>query len=239
MKSKKYIIGTCSYNEGDKIKKVLHQFNDYENYDVMVVDDGSTDGSLLYNPHPSAIKILRNPATKGAGYGVRRILSYAREKGYVAVFFVSGNGKDSSQDVLKLLNAIEEGYDFVQGSRYLPGGQYAAMPIYRKIATRFIHPILFSFITGKKITDSTNGFRAIRLSMLEHQEINLNQDWLDAYELEPYLFYKAIKLGFKVKEVPVSKIYPPKAQGYTKMKPFSGWWSILRPLIYLGLHIKR
>ena len=71
------------------------------------------------------------------------------------------------------------------------------------------------------------------------KRIDINQIWLDKYELEPYLFYKAITLGHKVTEVPVTKIYPPKEEGYTKMKPFSGWWSILRPLVYLALRIKK
>ena len=134
---------------------------------------------------------------------------------------------------------MEDGYDLVQGSRYFPGGNHGNMPFYRVIATRYIHPLLFSLITGRRFTDTTNGFRAVRLSMFQDPRINLNQDWLDKYELEPYVFFKAVRLGYKVKEVPVTKIYPPKKEGYTKMKAFSGWWSILRPLIFLGLGIKK
>ena len=52
-----------------------------------------------------------------------------------------------------------------------------------------------------------------------------------SYELEPYLFFKMIRLGYKVTEVPVTKIYPPHELGYTKMKPITGWWSILRPAV--------
>ena len=154
-------------------------------------------------------------------------------------FFVAGNGKDSPADIAKLKAAIEEGYDFVQGSRYLPGGSQGRMPLYRKISTRFIHPLLFSLITGRNITDSTNGFRAIRVAILDDERINIDQEWLDRYELEPYLFYKAIVCGYRVKEVPVTKIYPPKGQGYTKMKAVTGWWSILRPIFLLGLGIKK
>lgn len=236
---KKYLVGTCAFNEGEKINKVLQKFNDYEVYDVVVVDDASSDGSLENIDSNLPITIIRNDTQRGAGYGVKKIFEYAKEKGYVAVLFVSGNNKDSTQDIIKLIEAIEEGYDFVQGSRYLPGGKFGCMPIYRQIATRWLHPILFSIITGKRITDSTNGFRAVRLSLLEDKGIDIYQTWLDQYELEPYLFYKAIRLKYKVKEVPVCKIYPPKKQGYTKMKPFSGWWSILRPLVYLGLRIKK
>ncbi len=236
---KKYLVGSCAFNEGEKVKRVIAKYNDYALYDVLIIDDGSTDGALINLPFNSSLYIIRHVTTKGAGFCVREILEYAKEKGYTAVFFASGNDKDDPKDIYKLKDAIEEGHDFVQGSRYLPGGSLAHTPLYRKIATRFIHPVLFSIITGKRITDSTNGFRAVRLSILEDSRINLYQDWLDKYELEPYLFYKAIKLGYKVKEVPVTKIYPSKQEGYTKMKPFSGWWSILRPLFYLGFGIKK
>jgi dolichol-phosphate mannosyltransferase len=113
------------------------------------------------------------------------------------------------------------------------------MPLYRRIATQFVHPLLFSLITGRRITDSTNGFRAFRAALLRDPRINLQQEWLDKYELEPYLFYNAIRLGYKVREVPCTKIYPPKSLGYTKMKPITGWWSILRPLIFLGLRLRK
>ena len=102
-----------------------------------------------------------------------------------------------------------------------------------------VHPWIFSLITGRWITDSTNGFRAVRTSVFNDQRINLNQPWLDQYELEPYLVYKAIALGYKFTEVPVSKIYPPRRFGYTKMRPLTGWWSILRPLVFLGLGLKK
>ena len=89
------------------------------------------------------------------------------------------------------------------------------------------------------MTESTNGFRAFRVAILQDARINWRQPWLDKYELEPYLLYKAIKLGYRHRETPVTKIYPPHAQGYTKMKPITGWWSILRPIVYLGLGIKK
>jgi dolichol-phosphate mannosyltransferase len=69
--------------------------------------------------------------------------------------------------------------------------------------------------------------------------IDLEQSWLDEYELEPYLYIRAIRRGYRTTEVPVTKVYPPKEMGQTKMKPFVGWWSILRPLVLLGLGLRR
>ena len=88
------------------------------------------------------------------------------------------------------------------------------------------------------MTESTNGFRAFRTALLRDPRINWRQQWLDRYELEPYLLLKAITLGYRHCEVPVTKIYPPHQLGYTKMRPFVDWWSILRPVVYLGLGLR-
>ena len=236
---KKYLVGICSYNEGDKIRRVIEKFNDYHIYDLLLVDDGSTDDSVERLPESAHIAVIRNQRCMGAGCGTRQIIDYAKARGYEAVIFVSGNDKDDAADVPRLIRSVEDGADFVQGSRYLPGGGFGNMPLYRRISTQFIHPLLFSLLCGRRITDSTNGFRAVRTSLCRDPQIDLSQSWLNEYELEPYLFFKAIKLGYQVVEVPVKKIYPPHQEGYTKMKPFSGWWSILRPIVLLGLKIKK
>jgi len=235
----KYLAGICSYNEGDKIRRVLEKFSDYQLYDVLLIDDGSTDGSVQRLPQHPCVTIIRNERPRGAGYGTRQIIDHAREHGYDAMIFVSGNDKDDAADVPALIRALEDGADFVQGSRYLPGGGFGNMPLYRRISTQFVHPLLFSLLCGRRITDSTNGFRAVTTALCADQRLDLQQDWLDAYELEPYLFFKAVQLGYSVVEVPVKKIYPPHQEGYTKMRPFSGWWSILRPIVLLGLGIKK
>ena len=89
------------------------------------------------------------------------------------------------------------------------------------------------------MTESTNGFRAVRRAVLEDPRIRLTQSWLDGYELEPYLYISAIRSGYRTEEVPVTKVYPPKSQGQTKMKPITGWWSMLKPLFYLGLRLRK
>ena len=150
-----------------------------------------------------------------------------------------GNDKDDPADISKLEAKINEGYDVVQGSRYLPGGCYENMPFYRIVSSKFLHPFIFSLMTGVKITDSTNGFRAVRAGVFKDNRFNLDQSWLNEYELEPYLFYQLIKSGYKFIEVPVTKIYPSREEGFTKMKPWVSWWSILRPLILLPLGIKK
>jgi hypothetical protein len=139
-----------------------------------------------------------------------------------------------------LLEPIADGSAaFVQGSRFLKrAANFGPMPAYRKVATR-VHPLLFSLAARKWVSESTNGFRAVHRRVLEDPRLNLDQRWLDEYELEPYLYLRTIQLGYATAEVPVTKIYPPKRLGQTKMKPLTGWWSILRPLVYVGLGIKK
>jgi dolichol-phosphate mannosyltransferase len=226
------------FNEEKKIVSVLQRLTAAGTSDVLIMDDGSTDKSPEI-ARSMGFKVLCHEQQQGVGAAIRTFLRFAVDQGYDVAVIMAGNDKDRPEEIPKLLEPIRDhGADLVQGSRYLAGGKTGAMPMYRKIATK-IHPWLFSLFSGKKITDSTNGFRAIRLSMLKDERINLDQEWLDRYELEPYILYTAIHTGHKVVEVPVTKIYPPKHLGYTKMKPVTGWWSILRPIFLLGFGFRK
>jgi dolichol-phosphate mannosyltransferase len=153
---------------------------------------------------------------------------------------MAGNNKDAPEEIPALLDPIADGRaDFVQGSRFLKrDANFGPMPLYRKLATR-VHPVLFSLVAGRRVTESTNGFRALRTSILADPRLRLHQPWLDHYELEPYLYLMVMRLGYRTTEVPVTKIYPPRRLGQTKMRPLSGWWSILRPLVYVGLGLRK
>jgi dolichol-phosphate mannosyltransferase len=234
------LVAVFCFNEHVKIERVLSRFPAERDYDVVVMNDGSTDDSRSrFDKFPFA-GIITHRDNLGAGCAIRTVNDFALRQGYDVVVHVAGNDKDDPMLLPRLLQPIrDDRADYVQGSRYLPGGDYGDIPLYRIVATRFIHPWLFSMLVGRRIMDSTNGFRAFRTTLLRDARIDLDQDWLDKYELEPYFFYKAITLGYRVIEVPVTKFYPSKALGYTKMRPIIGWWSILRPLVFLGLRIKR
>lgn len=235
----KVLAVPVALNEEKKIGSVLDRFVPGLVDEILVVDDGSTDSTPEIILRKGA-KLIRHERPRGVGAAIRSAIKYARENSFDVIVILAGNDKDRPTEIPRLVGAIvDDGYDFVQGSRHLPGGEFGNMPVYRQIATRVVHPLLFSLITGRRITDSTNGFRAIRLSIFDDPKINIDQDWLDHYELEPYIMYQAIKLGYRFKEMPVTKIYPPKELGYTKMKPITGWWSILRPLFLLSLGIKK
>ena len=96
----------------------------------------------------------------------------------------------------------------MQGSRFLGGGSHQNLPRARYYMVK-LHALLMRWLTGFPATDAINGFRAYSTSLLRDPRIDLWQDWLDHYELESYLHYKVLKLGYRVIEVPVSKSYPP------------------------------
>ena len=226
------------FNEEKKIGRVLDRFQPGLVDEVVVVNDASTDGSLE-EIRKRGVRVVSHDRRQGVGAAIRTGIRLAQKEAFDILVILAGNDKDRPAEIPLLTKPIiEDGFDFVQGSRYLEGGKTGGMPAYRKLATR-LHPWLFSLTGGMKITDSTNGFRAMRVSMFNDARIQIDQEWLNAYELEPYIFFKAIKLGYKVGEVPATKIYPPKELGYTKMKPITGWWSILRPIFLLGLGLKK
>ncbi|HMF93059.1 MAG TPA: glycosyltransferase family 2 protein [Vicinamibacterales bacterium] len=232
------MAATFAYNEGDKIRRTLARHPTERSYDLLVHDDGSTDGAL--DRIDSRIVVLRSATNHGIGASMKRVFQYALDHEYDVLVIHAGNDKDDPLEIPRLLAPIERGdADFVQGSRFLGGGGFGNMPSYRVVGTRLVHPLIFSIAARKRVTESTNGFRAFRTALLRDPRIDWRQDWLDKYELEPYLMLKAIRLGYRHVEVAVTKIYPPRALGYTKMRPFVDWWSIVRPVVYLGLGLKR
>ena len=239
-KNKRVLVIAPCYNEEVKIGKVVERVMNMKEKivdEMLVVDDGSTDASPTVAQEQGAT-VIKLGKLIGVGAALRRGFEYAAEKNFDLVVVMAGNNKDEPNEISALLEPIvSENFDFIQGSRFLKKANFGHMPLYRRVATR-VHPILFSVCTGKHVTESTNGFRAFKLSLLKDKRINLNQTWLDEYELEPYLYYKAVTLGYKTGEVPCTKIYPSKKIGYTKMKPLTGWWSILRPLFLLKLRLR-
>ena len=242
----KVLVVPVAYNENVKLGNVIQRFlksRMASSADYLIVDDGSDDGTteMIASYKDRGVMSVKHPQRRGVGAAIRTGIEYAKTHGYEIIVIMAGNDKDNPEEIPQLLEPIlRENYDVVQGSRYLgkvgSGGQ---MPFYRKCATR-LHPFMFSLLTGRHVTDTTNGFRAIRLSIFNDERINLDQKWLNTYELEPYILWKVITLGYKSKEVFVTKIYPPKKLGgYTKMVPILSWWSILKPLFYLRLGIKK
>lgn len=242
------LVSTYAYNEHVKIEKTIQRIFDARletkipnaEIEVILADDGSTDDFPLQLQKKYPFTLLRKDRNRGIGHSIRAVIRYGLENNFDILVIMAGNNKDEPLEIPQLVGPIlSNKADFVQGARYLPGGNYGAMPLYRRIATQFIHPWYVWLLTGCRLHDTTNGFRAIRLSVFRSPRFQLDQPWLDRYAMEYYILYHILTGGFRWCEVPVTKIYPPKELGYTKIPPIRGWWEILSPLLKLRLGIKR
>lgn len=235
----KIIALVPAFNEQSKIARVVERTDQCLVDTLLVIDDGSTDATAAVARERGAT-ILSHAGRQGVGAALCSGLEYAREAAFDIAVIMAGNDKDDPSEIPRLLNPLcDDGYDFVIGSRFLPGGLCGGdMPVYRRFATR-LHPWLMSRFLGKTLTESTNGFRAFKLTLLDDDRINLRQHWIGTYGLEVYLLWKVLQLGYQHKEVHCTKTYPPGSTSYTKMKPFTDWWSILRPIFLLGLGLRR
>lgn len=240
MKSnKKVLVVIPVFNEEGKIGKLVKKIPKGIVDSFLVVDDGSNDRTAI-EARENGAQVLSLAGHIGVGAAIKAAIDFAIGERFDIIVVMAGNGKDNPNEIPRLLEPIiVEGYDYVQGSRFLPGGRWDNLPIFRYTMVK-VNAFLFKFLTGFPCTDALNGFRAYKLSIFNDRRINIWQSWLDQYELETYLHYRVIKLGYKVKEIPVSKIYSfNKKLKYTKIRPFIDWWKIAKPLIYLTLGIKK
>ena len=226
------------FNEGKKAVETIKRFPKGLVDEVVVVDDCSTDDSPTIIQQ-AGVTVLKTQTRSGPGSAIRVGIDYGLARGADIFVIFAMNGKDNPEEVPRLLAPIQANEaDFVQGSRYLTGGGHRDMPFHR-IWGIWLFSFLFSRFLGKRILDATNGFRAFRSGLLKDERINLKQDWLEGDPLETYLFAQAIRCGYRVLEVPVTKTYPKSKKNYSKMKPLLDWWNYFKPVPFLCLGIKK
>ncbi len=222
-----------AWNETGKIGEVVRKVPRRWAACVIVVDDCSGDRTADEAREAGADVVIRHERNLGVGAGIRTGLFEAKRLGYEIGAILSGDDQHVPEELPRLLAPLFAGEaDLVQGSRWLPGGATPGIPPERRWLTR-LYPLLFRAASGFPVTDGTNGMRAFRLSLLDDSRIRLRQDWLDRYELEPYLLFQAVRSGYRVREAPVTVCY--HSRGTTKMKLLSDGWRILRPLLFLRL----
>ena len=224
------------YNEGSVIADLVRRMPPAI-AETIVVDDGSTDDGPALAATAGAT-VVELGGRHGVGAAIRAGLATARARGHWGVVVMAGNGKDDPAEAPLLIARLRAGDDYVQGSRFLVGGSHRNLPRQRFLMIK-AYTLIFRVLIRRPGTDVTNGFRAYRLALLDDARIDIEQHWLDRYELEYYIHYKAMTLGLRASEVPVSKTYPRVGRGYSKIRPFRDWWSIIRPVVLLRLGLRR
>ena len=209
-----------------------------QNIDVIIADGGSTDDSLnldfLKNVHVRTL--LTKQDTGKLSTQMRMAFAYALMEGYEGIITIDGNNKDDPSAIPMFIEALEQGYDHIQGSRFIPGGKAINTPWARYWAVRLIHAPLISLASGFKYTDTTNGFRGYSRQFLLDEKVAPFREVFSAYELHYYLAIRSVKLGYKVKELPVTRAYPNKGPTPTKISPIKGNLIVLLTLFKACLH---
>ena len=164
------------------------------------------------------------------GAQLRMGLWWALQRGYRGVLTVDGNNKDSIEDIPRFLEKLEQGYDFVQGSRFIRGGHAVRTPLVRHISVVLLHAPVISLTAHRRFTDTTNAFRAYSRSYLTHPQVQPFREIFMGYELLAYLSVRASQLGMRTCEVPVTRAYPKGQKTPTKISFFKGNADLLKIL---------
>ena len=235
-KQKDYVVLIPIINEGNRIHDELKRAQEHgiSNFaDIVICDGGSSDGST----NDSKLKALDvNTLLVKQDYGkqgaqLRMGIWWALNRGYKGFITIDGNNKDSIEDIPKFIERLKQGYDFVQGSRFVPGGHAINTPFIRALSVKFIHAPIISLTARHRFTDTTNAYRAYSRRYLEDSRVQPLRDIFMTYELLAYLSVRATQIGLKACEVPVTRAYPSKGKVPTKISFLRGNGKLLIILI--------
>lgn len=224
-------------NEGKKFQQQLVNLSSFSDIiDIIICDGGSTDGStepdFLKKHGVRSLLIKTGPGKLSAQ--LRMGYAYALSQGYEGIITIDGNGKDDVSTIPNFIKALDKGFDLIQGSRFIPGGKAINTPLSRLIAIKLIHAPFISLLAGFHYTDTTNGYRAYSRKLLADRRIAPFRNMFETYELLAYLSVRAPRLGFKVREIPVTRCYPKNTKTPTKISPFKGNLKLLEILFFLA-----
>ncbi len=200
-------------NEGERIIQLLNRIkvkNLHNLIDIILVDGGSSDGSLKLDLFKSLnVKyLLIKYNSNGLSQQLQFAYAFALENKYNGLITIDGNNKDDPSSIPQFIKLLKEGFDFIQASRFINGGYHKNTPIHRTLGIKLIHAPILSFFSGFKWTDTTQGFRGYSSKVLSDKKIKIFRSIFKTYELLAYLSYIIPKYGYKCIEVPTTREYP-------------------------------
>lgn len=234
-----YCVVIPVINEGDRIRNLLKRMQSCQISaiaDIIIVDGGSTDGSVelgaLKYCDVGGLVVKKGPGKLSAQ--LRCAYAFALDQGYDGIVTIDGNDKDDPDAIPQFIEALKHGVDFVQASRFIPGGVAENTPKSRDFAIRFIHAPALSLSSGFKWTDTTQGFRAYSRKMLLDPAIGVFREIFREYELLAYLSHRVPQLKYSCLEIATVRRYP-KGEVPTKISAFRGNLKVLQTLVHACL----
>lgn len=208
-----------TYNEIENIEKIIRAvFALPVAFDILVVDDGSPDGTggkvtNLKKEFPSRLHLENRVGKSGLGTAYIHGFKWALGRNYEFVFEMDADFSHNPNDLVRLLESCKkENADVVIGSRYISGVNVVNWPLSRVLMSYFAS-IYVKFVMGFKVHDATSGFICYRRSVLEG--INLDKVKFVGYAFQIEMKYRASVKGFKLLEMPI--IFTDRTKGVSKM----------------------
>ena len=207
-----------TYNEKENIEKmILKVFSLKPNFDLLIIDDGSPDGTAqiiksLQQTNKTKLYLLERAGKQGLGTAYILGFKWALERKYDYIFEMDCDFSHNPDDLPRLLNACETGADVAIGSRYCASGKVKNWPIGRILISYFAS-VYVRMILWINIKDTTAGFKCYTRKVLE--TINLDKIKFMGYAFQIEMKYAALQKGFKVVEVPIT--FVDRVEGVSKM----------------------
>ncbi|CAM2070605.1 Glycosyltransferase [Sulfidibacter corallicola] len=183
-----------AYNEADNLPTLLDRFGDPEGWDLLVVNDGSSDDTAEILAR-SGVRHINLPMNLGIGGAMQTGYRFAFENGYSRAIQMDGDGQHQPEQIARLETALAEA-DCVIGSRFLERRGYQSTPL-RLLGIRMISWTLY-LMSGRRIRDCTSGMRMVNRRVLALFANHYPHDFP-----EPESLAMLLRAGCRVVEVPV------------------------------------
>lgn len=212
------IVIIPTYNEKENIEAIVEAvFSLPHAFDILIVDDGSPDGTAgivkeLQQQHTNRLHLLQRQGKQGLGTAYLAGFRYALSNGYEYVLEMDADFSHDPKDLVNLRKSCEEGSDVAIGSRYATGVNVVNWPMGRVLLSYFASWYV-RLITSMPISDTTAGFVCYRRKVLE--TIPLDQVKFVGYAFQIEMKFLAWKYGFILKEIPI--IFTERTRGQSKM----------------------
>lgn len=212
------IVIIPTYKEKENIEKIILKVLSLAgNFHVLVVDDGSPDGTadivkLLQKQYGEQVHLIERSGKLGLGTAYITGFKWSLQKGYSYIFEMDADFSHNPEDLLRLHQACVAGADVSIGSRYVRGGKVVNWPWDRIFISKG-GAFYTKMITWMPVNDPTAGFVCYKAEVL--RRIPLDEVRFIGYAFQIEMKYRAWKLGFKLKEVPIT--FVDRTEGTSKM----------------------